>query len=389
MTLSYLVLQPTSLCNLNCTYCYVPGRRNTSPMSAETLTRVYECLQESTHIAKSLHLLWHAGEPLTVGLPYFRSAVAAQRSYSVLADATQSIQSNGTLITDDWCHFFQDNKIGVGVSLDGPEWIHDGSRRTWGNTGSHAKTMRGVRLLQKHGVDVHALAVITSESLDHAESFLQFFLDAGISQIAINIEEIENSHDQSSLARHPRRQQERYGRFIAELFELWWPHRERVGIREFEFIIDVAENLNRDPEFVPAPLVTKPGAMISVSSRGDIVPFSPELVGATSSRYHNFIVGNVHSLASFDDIRANSVYQQMARDVTAGVENCRRECGYYSLCGGGVPGNKYFENGSFDTTTTMFCQLQRKTLADVVVSALIEKSHAFRATKKLGRRGSP
>src|SRR3954454_3780233 len=143
--ISLVVLQPTSLCNLNCRYCYVPERMNASVMDDQTLELAIGKVLRSSLTAPSVEFLWHAGEPLTVGMGFYRRAcdfvkMHNQRQLRV----RQTIQTNATLIDRDWCQFFADEKFGLGVSVDGPEFLHDKQRSNWSGRGSHKKVMRGI-----------------------------------------------------------------------------------------------------------------------------------------------------------------------------------------------------------------------------------------------------
>jgi uncharacterized protein len=112
-----------------------------------------------------------------------------------------------------------------------------------------------------------------------------------------------------------------------------------------------------------------PGAILSIDCDGNFTSYSPELLGLTSSHYGDFAIGNVntHTLAS---AMSGEKFLNMSNDIARGLSKCRETCEYYSLCGGGAPVNKYFENGSFDSTETMFCRLNRKAIVDVIVEKL-------------------
>ena len=113
----------------------------------------------------------------------------------------------------------------------------------------------------------------------------------------------------------------------------------------------------------------EPFGMVNVDCRGNVSTFSPELLGLEDARYANFIVGNVHD-DSFADMAASPALQAMSRDIAAGNAMCERECGYWSVCGGGSPINKLSENGSFASSATTFCELVHKVPTDLVLGAL-------------------
>jgi uncharacterized protein len=115
-----------------------------------------------------------------------------------------------------------------------------------------------------------------------------------------------------------------------------------------------------------------PLTIISVDCHGNFSTFSPELLGLSSPDYGDFSFGNVMT-DSFDSVLSTPKFMAVARDIAAGVHRCRDTCEYFAYCGGGAPVNKYFENGSFDSTETMFCRLSKQAVLDVVLSKLEQK----------------
>jgi len=92
---------------------------------------------------------WHGGEPLILGLDYYRKAIGIQKKFKNKYHIDNVLQTNGTLLTEDWCFFFKDNNILIGLSLDGPEHCHDHYRKNSGGKGSFLQTMKGLELLKK------------------------------------------------------------------------------------------------------------------------------------------------------------------------------------------------------------------------------------------------
>ena len=117
---------------------------------------------------------------------------------------------------------------------------------------------------------------------------------------------------------------------------------------------------------------TTPFAIISVDCHGNFSTFSPEMLGLSSPEYGDFVFGNVMR-DSFDSILSQPRFIAVARDIAAGIRRCKETCEYYAYCGGGAPVNKYFENGSFDSTETMFCRLSKQAVLNVVLEKLEAK----------------
>ena len=143
-----LVIQSTSLCNLDCSYCYLPDRQRRNVFNLQQqLPLLLERVYESPFWGPHLSILWHAGEPLTLPTSFYDQASAIiQRQTAGLQEQgvviEQHLQTNATLINEDWCDCFVRNRIVVGVSVDGPEDIHDSHRRFRNGKGSYAQTKR-------------------------------------------------------------------------------------------------------------------------------------------------------------------------------------------------------------------------------------------------------
>ena len=147
--LSLLILQPTPFCNIDCRYCYLPHRADTSQISDESLEAVFSNVFASQCLGKQLTIIWHAGEPLVVGIGFYEKAIALARRLSPPGlQIRHALQTNGLLINLKWIEFFRAHRFHVGVSLDGPKAIHDASRVFRDGAGSFDKAMAGVRQMQ-------------------------------------------------------------------------------------------------------------------------------------------------------------------------------------------------------------------------------------------------
>jgi len=364
--LDLLVIQPTPFCNLDCSYCYLPDRANRTRMPLATLERTFAWVLESGLVRRSYTIVWHAGEPLVLPTTFYEDAFAtAARFASPDGQAIHSFQTNGTLIDDRWCALFQRHEIRIGVSIDGPAYLHDMKRRTRNGGGTHARVMAGIERLRQHGISFHVITVLTREALDYPDELHAFYLENGIEHVGFNVEEIEGPNEDSSLSVEDGAA--RYRDFMSRFFDLAMASDPPIRVREFDNMIS-AVLYTGEARFLSAQEST-PFAIVSVDSAGTLSTFSPELLGLPSDLYGGFGLGNV-ARDSFAEVLASGRFQAMARDVDAGITKCREECSYFRFCGGGAPANKYFENGSFDSTETLFCRLHRKALAEVVLSKM-------------------
>ena len=364
--LDLLVVQPTPFCNIDCTYCYLPDRGNRTRIRPDLLESTFAWVAESGLVRGPYTIVWHAGEPLVLPIAFYEDAFAIAARFSSSEGAvTHAFQTNGTLIDDRWCALFEKRDVRLGVSIDGPSFLHDARRKTRGGRGTHDRVMAGIERLRQHGVPFHVITVLTRDALDYPDELYAFYVENGIEQIGFNVEEIEGPNRDSSLSADDATA--RYREFMSRFFDLALGSDPPLRIREFDHMISAVMYTERDRSLSAQEATAF--AILSVDCKGNLSTFSPELLGLPSDVYGGFDLGNV-STRSFAELVASSRFQAMARDVDAGIAKCRQECDYFRFCGGGAPANKYFENGSFDSTETMFCRLHRKTLAEVVLSKM-------------------
>jgi uncharacterized protein len=364
--LELLVAQPTPFCNLDCTYCYLPDRTDTRRMSLSTLEQALRWLADSGLVREPFTLLWHAGEPLVVPVDWYESAAEALGRHGAGWEVTQSFQTNATLIDDDWCRYFLRHGIDVGVSVDGPAFLHDRRRRTRSGTGTLDRVLRGIRTLQEYGVPFRVITVLTSDSLDCPDELFDFYRASGIREVAFNPEEAEGPHTVSSLGGPDA--VPRFRRFLARFLELALSADPPLTVREFELSVTAILHARR----VGPPRRTqenRPFGVLNVDCEGNFSTYSPELLGLESPQYGPFALGNVHT-DPLSMVLASERFKRIDADVAEGVRLCGESCRYYPFCGGGPPGNKHFENGTFVSTETMFCKLHIKACMDVTADWL-------------------
>jgi uncharacterized protein len=352
-----LVLQPTPFCNIDCTYCYLPNRASTERMSLPVVEAAIRNVIDAGLVSERLSIAWHAGEPLAAGLEFYRRAFACiDAIVAGRYPVRHSIQTNAMLIDQDWCDLFARHGVKVGVSVDGPAFIHDRNRRTRDGRGTHAKAMRGIGHLLRNAIPFHAIAVVTPVSLQHPDEIFEFFLAEGFREVGFNIDEREGERRHSTIGREHEHD---FQRFLQRMLELSIAADGRLRIREVDearkVILRGLESVRIGGKRHPHNAQVLPLEILSVDHAGNFSTFSPELLGQPSREHNDFVLGNVleESVAS---VFSNPQFQSMYRHIAAGVERCRRECEYFELCGGGAPVNKLYENGSFASTETAYCR---------------------------------
>ncbi|MEB3263776.1 MAG: cyclophane-forming radical SAM/SPASM peptide maturase GrrM/OscB [Synechococcus sp.] len=368
-----LVLQPTPFCNLDCDYCYLPDRGDRTRLSFELLEAALERVLESPYFEGGFTLLWHAGEPLTLPITFYDEATARiraalERHGLPPSTVVQSLQTNATVINQAWCDCFARNDIHVGVSLDGPAFLHDAHRVTRTGLPTHAATMRGVGWLQRCGIPFEVISVLTADGLDHADAIADFFLEHGIAGVGFNMEETEGANAHSSLeAQAPERPalEARYRRFMERIWERCREQPGALRIREFEGITSLACGEAR----LAQTDMNTPFVIVNVDARGNVSTFDPELLSVHTERFGDFAFGHVLR-DRLVDLAESEKFQRVHAEIRAGVEHCRASCAYFGLCGGGAGSNKYWEHGRFDGTTTEHCRFRIQLVADVVLDGM-------------------
>jgi uncharacterized protein len=361
--LQLLILQASPFCNIDCDYCYLGNRSSTARMKLETVRRVADFLGTAEISADPLSVVWHAGEPLAVPVNFYMDAFSTLREHCTRPNLNHHFQTNGTLIDENWCHFFQQWSVRIGVSLDGPKDIHDAHRVDRGGKGTFDRAMRGIQHLKDAAIPFSILCVVTREMLDQADRMWSFWESLGVNCVGINVEEVEGANLKTSLS--DSRDMERVRRFFARLAELQGTS-PTIRVRELD---DMRRHLTAPLGGEVQRAMNRAGSIINIDVEGNISTFSPELLGLKSVRYGTFAWGNVHhdSWATFTD---NLQFRKAHADVLAGIERCRQTCGYFPVCGGGNPSNKLAETGTFDSTETQYCRLHIKATADVLIECL-------------------
>ncbi len=238
----YVMLKPAgSLCNLRCKYCYYLEKEKLYSdvrqhvISDELLEKfIKEYIESQT--TPNVLFTWHGGETLMRPISFYRRALELQRKYAGGRQIDNSIQTNATLLTDEWCVFFRQNNFLVGVSIDGPQEFHDEYRRTAAGKPTFHKVMHGINLLNRHGVEWNALAVVNDFNADYPLDFYHFFKEIGCHYIQFSpiVERVVNRNDGLMLAPGMQGDEagladfsvtpEQWGTFLCTIFDEWVRH---------------------------------------------------------------------------------------------------------------------------------------------------------------------
>ena len=331
-------------------------------MASDVINGTFKFLESGNLLGKELIICWHSGEPLVLPIRYYVEAVRLIESLIPAETKLRfKFQTNGTLVTPAWCEFFKEIGAEVGVSIDGFKELHDGARKTRSGEGTFDRTLVGIRHLQSWGIPLNVICVLSLDSLAYPQELFQFFEEAGIERVCFNIEETEGVH-RSPLMQSSTSTDD-FRRFFTEYVRLAQQPGRNQWVRELDssfraiFLGGGAETKNQQ---------VTPFEIVTINMDGSLSTFSPELIGATSQAHGNFVFGNVLT-DSFFDVSNNLAFKRALADISRGVEECRRVCTYFDICGGGAPSNKFFEAGSLSCSETRYCRAVIQSTADVVL----------------------
>lgn len=334
---SLLIKPASAVCNLDCSYCFyldrdadpykaLPGRR----MTLETLERLVDTYLFYSYPESAF--AFQGGEPTLAGLPFFEKLIEFQKRHGRNGQAvSNSIQTNGLLIDDAWCHLFKAYQWLIGISIDGPEAMHDLYRINRQGRGTWRAVINAIECLNKNQVEFNVLCVLSRANVEQPGELYHFFRSLGVRHIQyIPLAEFDGLGQPMPFTITP----EEYGRFLCETFDLWWPDRRLVHIRYFE---NIAESLaGRRPG--TCTLHETCDNYVVVEYNGDIYPcdFFVE---------QGWKLGNI-TFDSWAEIARRQRRYQFGANKTILHPECQA-CEFQSICHGGCPKHRYDRNRKF------------------------------------------
>ena len=351
-----IILQPTTFCNLDCDYCYLYDRDKNQKM---LFTVIEHLALHLSHSKKKISLIWHGGEPLSCGIDYFSKLIKPLSDTLVRGKIRQSIQTNCTLVTDEWCDLFKTHNIRIGISIDGPESFNV-QRKDWKQRPIYNKILKGIEILKRNNVPFSVIAVINQKHYNQGEEIYNYFVQLGCTSIGFNTQEQEGQNEGDGLDTNE------INNFWKSIFEAWQKN-PVIRVREISNALSwmnhvcsnqIEKNFSNVIDFIP-----------TIAWNGDVVVLSPELNGAKSEKHNNFVVGNVlqHSLK---EILSNAQQASYVQEFVEGYNLCQDTCEYFSYCGGGQASNKFFENGSLATAETSYCRNTKKRVINSILESI-------------------
>ena len=287
----------------------------------------------------SFTFIWQGGEPTLMGLDFFEWAVALQKRHGAGIRVENALQTNGTLVDENWARFFKRNNFLVGISLDGPRHVHDHSRRNAVGVGSWEKVDAGFRMLLKTGVMVNAVSCVTDFSSQYAREVYEYLKQAGATylQFIPIVEPLTQENGKRGVADYSI-SPEAYGNYLCTLFDLWHEDfvdgRPTTSIRYFETLFFMLLGH-------PAPECgsgKECGQYLAVEHNGDVYPC-------------DFFVEPAHKLGTIQEHDPhdlfNSKRQRQFGGAKANLQPVCRSCKWLKLCHGGCLKDRRHNPASF------------------------------------------
>ena len=366
----YVMAKPAGAsCNLACEYCYYlekdklykrePGQR-TFEMSDEVLEEYIRQYIESQTMQQVL-FTWHGGEAMLLPLSFYRKVLRLQRKYARGRTVDNCIQTNGTLLNDEWCQFFRDNHWLVGVSIDGPERFHDRYRHNVGGRPSFARVMKGIECLNRYGVEWNAMAVVNDFNGDHPLEFYRFFKDINCHYIQFTpiVERIMPHADGRRLACPADGNElplaefsvkpEQWGNFLCTIFDEWVMN--DVG-RYFIQIFDstLANWVGEQPGVC---------TMARTCGHAGVMEYNGDVYTCDHFVFPEYKLGNIMERSLIEMMYGRREEDFGNAKVTTLPRQCR-ECEYLFACNGECPKNRFATTSDGEPGLNYLCEGYRR-----------------------------
>ena len=358
----YVMLKPAGAhCNLACKYCYYLEKNKLYPtaqrhlMSDEMLEQFTREYIEAQTMSQVL-FTWHGGEPLLRSIDFYRKALSLQQKYAGGRHIDNVIQTNGTLLTDEWCEFFAQNHWLVGISIDGPQPYHDHYRLTAAGKPSWKKVMQGIKLLKKHGVEWNAMAVVNAYNANHPLEFYRFFKENGCQflQFTPIVERLTRHEDGRTLASLADKDEislseasvtpEQWGYFLCAIFDEWV--RKDVG-KIFVEIFDctLANWMGISPGIC---------AYSKECGHAGVMEHNGDVYSCDHFVFPEYKLGNIRDYSLIDMLYGEQ-QQEFSRLKHSSLPRQCKECDMEFACHGECPKNRFMKDKYGDSGLNYLC----------------------------------
>lgn len=358
----YVMLKPAgAMCNLACEYCYYLEKShmyNEGPktLMSDSLLEHFVKQYIESQTTPNVLFLWHGGETMMRPLSFYQKALQLQKKYARGRMIDNAFQTNGTMLTDEWCRFFKENNWLVGVSIDGPKEVHNAYRQNRLGQPSFDQVMRGINLLNKHGVMWNAMAVVNDLNVKHPQEFYRFFKSIGCRYIQFTpiVERLAEHEDGRHLATPDQKDcslahfsvtPEDWGDFLCTIFDEWV--RNDVG----QYFIQIFDATLANWVGVDPGLCT----MARSCGHAGVMEFNGDVYSCDHFVFPEYKLGN---------IRQNTLLEMMyserqlefGRKKQGSLPGQCRSCGYLFACNGGCPKDRFAQTADGEPNLNYLCK---------------------------------
>ena len=367
----YVMLKPAGArCNLRCRYCYYLEKDhlyagNDAHFMSERLLEKFIADYMQAQTTPEVLFTWHGGEALLRPIAFYERALQLQRRYARGRQVVNSIQTNGTLLTPEWCEFLRENGFLVGISIDGPRDVHDAYRRTSADGPSFDRVMQGLQLLKDHHVEWNALAVVNNLNVGQPREFYRFFKDIGCQylQFAPIVERIVSRDDGLTLA--PGMQEggrltshsitpSQWGRFLCELFDEW-------------VVADVGSVFVQIFDATLANWVGVTPGICTLSAHcghAAVMEHNGDVYSCDHFVFPEYRLGNLNE-KTITEMVYSPQQQRFAQMKTAMLPRQCRECQFLFACHGECPKNRFLRDKYGNAGLNYLCEGYRQFFSHV------------------------
>jgi len=324
-----------AVCNLRCNYCYYLRKKDLyadrgSPLMSDEMLEKYIIQHIEATTDELIMFSWHGGEPTLAGLDFYKKAVSLQRKFNKgRKRIINGIQTNGTLLDDEWCKFLSEENFLTGISIDGPEEYHDRCRATGDGKGSFRKVMRGYELLKRYGIITEILCVVNADNVGSPGILYDFFRGTGAKYMTFLplVEQEPGSENGVSPDSVPA---DKFGIFLSEIFDRWIE--KDAGMINVQ-IFEEASRRAFNKDHTLCIFKVNCGGVPVIEHNGDFYSCDHYV-----DREH--LIGNINegSVAGFLDSEKQKDFGK-AKSLT--LPRYCRECDVLDMCNGECPKNRF------------------------------------------------
>lgn len=364
----YVMLKPVgAVCNLACEYCYYLEKGKLYPevknhvMSEALLEKFIKEYLECQTMQQVL-FTWHGGETLMRPISFYKKALELQQKYAGGRQIDNCIQTNGTLLNDDWCKFFKDNNFLVGVSIDGPQKFHDAYRRNKQGLPSFYKVMKGIERMKKFGVEYNAMAVVNDYNVDYPIEFYQFFKDIECRYIQFTpiVERLATHQDGTCLTSPVENENDiklapfsvnadKWGDFLCTVFDEWL--KEDVG-QYFVQIFDttLANWVGEQPGVC---------SLARTCGHAGVMEFNGDVYACDHFVFPEYKLGNIYHQTITEMMYSEKQLKFGADKYDKLPKQCK-DCEFLFACNGECPKNRFIQTVDGEPGLNYLCRGYKK-----------------------------